>query len=160
MQAVPITSDHFGYVKTYLSVRIFDAVMMNYTDFRFFKETNDAGLLEPQERDHDHYGFLSDALTLNGRMLAWSRRRRSVPASKRSRWPERTNTGTDYGTERGRSMFLNIGLTGWITILLVALILWKPSRLPALGRAIRSTMRDFRKNKREEGKEEEPDSDR
>ncbi|WP_249716428.1 extracellular solute-binding protein [Paenibacillus sp. J31TS4] len=69
VQAVPVSSDHFGYVKTYLSGGIFDAIMMNYTDFRYFTETNDAQLLQPLQRDPGHYEFLSDAFTLNGRLL-------------------------------------------------------------------------------------------
>ncbi|GIP39929.1 hypothetical protein J31TS4_32090 [Paenibacillus sp. J31TS4] len=50
-------------------------------------------------------------------------------------------------------MFLNIGLTGWILIALVVILVMKPSRLPALGRAIRSTIGDFRKSRREESED-------
>jgi sec-independent protein translocase protein TatA len=41
-------------------------------------------------------------------------------------------------------MFNNIGVSGLILILAIALILFGPSKLPQLGRALGDTLREFR----------------
>lgn len=46
-------------------------------------------------------------------------------------------------------MPFNIGWTGIILIVLIALLLFGPSKLPQLGRAIGDTMREFRKGSRQ-----------
>mgnify|MGYP001237766524 CR=1 FL=1 len=46
-------------------------------------------------------------------------------------------------------MPFNIGVTGVILIILIALLLFGPSKLPQLGRAIGDTVREFRKGSRQ-----------
>jgi len=46
-------------------------------------------------------------------------------------------------------MPVNIGATGFILIVLVTLLLFGPSKLPQLGRAIGTTFREFREGTRE-----------
>jgi sec-independent protein translocase protein TatA len=41
-------------------------------------------------------------------------------------------------------MFQNIGIPGLILILVIALIIFGPSKLPEIGRAIGSTLREFK----------------
>jgi sec-independent protein translocase protein TatA len=41
-------------------------------------------------------------------------------------------------------MFNNIGVSGLLLILAIALILFGPSKLPQLGRALGDTLREFR----------------
>ncbi|GAB6990779.1 twin-arginine translocase TatA/TatE family subunit [Paenibacillus pini] len=41
-------------------------------------------------------------------------------------------------------MFNNIGLPGLMIILMIALIVFGPSKLPQLGRAVGDTLREFR----------------
>ncbi|MFC5406000.1 twin-arginine translocase TatA/TatE family subunit [Cohnella soli] len=41
-------------------------------------------------------------------------------------------------------MPLNIGMTGIILLVLIALLLFGPSKLPQFGRAIGTTIREFR----------------
>lgn len=41
-------------------------------------------------------------------------------------------------------MFSSIGPTGIILIILVALLLWGPNKLPELGRAFGRTLREFK----------------
>ncbi|MNI28143.1 Sec-independent protein translocase protein TatAd [compost metagenome] len=41
-------------------------------------------------------------------------------------------------------MFNNIGVSGLILILAIALIVFGPSKLPQLGRALGDTLREFR----------------
>jgi sec-independent protein translocase protein TatA len=45
-------------------------------------------------------------------------------------------------------MFNNIGVSGLIIILLIALIVFGPSKLPMLGRAFGDTLREFRSSTR------------
>lgn len=45
-------------------------------------------------------------------------------------------------------MFNNIGVSGVIIILLIALIVLGPSKLPMLGRALGDTLREFRSSTR------------
>lgn len=44
---------------------------------------------------------------------------------------------------------MNLGVTGVLMIFLVALLLFGPSKLPQLGRAIGTTIREFRKGSKE-----------
>lgn len=41
-------------------------------------------------------------------------------------------------------MFQNIGIPGLILILIIALIIFDPSKLPEIGRAFGSTLREFK----------------
>lgn len=43
----------------------------------------------------------------------------------------------------------NIGVTGFVLIVLVALLLFGPSKLPELGRAFGRTLREFKNGARE-----------
>lgn len=45
-------------------------------------------------------------------------------------------------------MFNNIGVSGLIIILLIALIVFGPAKLPMLGRAFGDTLREFRSSTR------------
>lgn len=42
-------------------------------------------------------------------------------------------------------MFSNIGIPGLILILVIALIIFGPSKLPEIGRAFGSTLKEFKK---------------
>jgi sec-independent protein translocase protein TatA len=44
---------------------------------------------------------------------------------------------------------LNVGPSGALLIIVVALLLFGPSKLPQLGRAVGTTLREFRKGTRE-----------
>lgn len=46
-------------------------------------------------------------------------------------------------------MPMNLGITGFILIFLVVLLLFGPSKLPQLGKAIGSTLREFRSGTKE-----------
>jgi len=46
-------------------------------------------------------------------------------------------------------MIGNIGIGGFVLIFAVALLFFGPSKLPQLGRAIGSTLREFRKGTKE-----------
>ncbi|EGG35079.1 twin-arginine translocase TatA/TatE family subunit [Paenibacillus sp. HGF5] len=60
-------------------------------------------------------------------------------------------------------MFQNVGFVGLMMILIVVLILFGPSKLPELGRAVGRTLSEFKASARElvgEDKEEEKDKER
>lgn len=46
-------------------------------------------------------------------------------------------------------MLQNIGMPGLILILVIALMIFGPSKLPELGRAVGSTLREFKKSTKE-----------
>lgn len=46
-------------------------------------------------------------------------------------------------------MFSNIGVPGLILILVLALIIFGPKKLPEIGRAFGQTLREFKKSTRE-----------
>ncbi|WP_102347766.1 twin-arginine translocase TatA/TatE family subunit [Bacillus sp. Marseille-P3661] len=46
-------------------------------------------------------------------------------------------------------MLQNIGIPGLILILVIALIIFGPSKLPEIGKAFGSTLREFKKSTRE-----------
>ncbi|MBY0146468.1 twin-arginine translocase TatA/TatE family subunit [Neobacillus niacini] len=46
-------------------------------------------------------------------------------------------------------MFQNIGVPGLILILVIALIIFGPAKLPELGRAVGSTLKEFKKSTRD-----------
>ncbi len=52
-------------------------------------------------------------------------------------------------------MLQNIGVPGLILILVIALIIFGPSKLPEIGRAFGSTLREFKKSTRELVSDEE-----
>ncbi|MGJ7922042.1 twin-arginine translocase TatA/TatE family subunit [Neobacillus sp. LXY-4] len=53
-------------------------------------------------------------------------------------------------------MLQNIGIPGLILILVIALIVFGPSKLPELGRAVGSTLKEFKKSTRELVSDDEP----
>ena len=46
-------------------------------------------------------------------------------------------------------MFQNIGIPGLILILVIALIIFGPKKLPEMGRAVGQTLKEFKKSTRE-----------
>ncbi|MEK3721512.1 twin-arginine translocase TatA/TatE family subunit [Paenibacillus sp. FSL H8-0034] len=52
-------------------------------------------------------------------------------------------------------MFNNIGVSGLVLILAIALIVFGPSKLPQLGRAFGDTLREFRNSTRSIVEDEE-----
>lgn len=59
-------------------------------------------------------------------------------------------------------MIQNIGVPGLILILVIALVIFGPSKLPEMGRAVGNTLKEF-KNAAQEltgGKDEEKDKDK
>ncbi|MFE4430799.1 twin-arginine translocase TatA/TatE family subunit [Peribacillus butanolivorans] len=56
-------------------------------------------------------------------------------------------------------MLQNIGIPGLILVLVIALIIFGPSKLPELGRAVGSTLREFKKSTRELVSDDESDKD-
>ena len=46
-------------------------------------------------------------------------------------------------------MFANIGVPGLILILVLALIIFGPKKLPEMGRAVGQTLKEFKKSTRE-----------
>lgn len=51
--------------------------------------------------------------------------------------------------ERRDTMLANIGVTGWLVIILIGLLLFGPKKLPELGRSIGRTLQEFKKGSRE-----------
>ncbi|WP_408008437.1 twin-arginine translocase TatA/TatE family subunit [Pseudalkalibacillus sp. A8] len=59
-------------------------------------------------------------------------------------------------------MIQNIGIPGLILVLVIALIIFGPSKLPEIGRACGATLREFKKSTRElvsEGESEKGQSE-
>ncbi|KAB7705337.1 twin-arginine translocase TatA/TatE family subunit [Bacillus aerolatus] len=56
-------------------------------------------------------------------------------------------------------MLQNIGVPGLILILVIALIIFGPSKLPEIGRAFGSTLKEFKKSTRDLVSEEEEETD-
>lgn len=54
-------------------------------------------------------------------------------------------------------MLQNIGIPGLILVLVIALIVFGPSKLPELGRAVGSTLREFKKSTRDLVSDDEPE---
>ncbi|WP_026694544.1 twin-arginine translocase TatA/TatE family subunit [Peribacillus kribbensis] len=57
-------------------------------------------------------------------------------------------------------MFSNIGFPGLILILVIALVVFGPQKLPEIGRSLGQTLKEFKKSSREaieDFKEEEKD---
>ncbi|MFC5650312.1 twin-arginine translocase TatA/TatE family subunit [Paenibacillus solisilvae] len=55
-------------------------------------------------------------------------------------------------------MFNNIGISGLVIILLIALIVFGPAKLPQLGRAFGDTLREFRNSTKGIADDDEPDN--
>ncbi|MDC3415322.1 twin-arginine translocase TatA/TatE family subunit [Aquibacillus salsiterrae] len=53
-------------------------------------------------------------------------------------------------------MFSNIGFPGLILILIIALIVFGPSKLPEIGKAVGSSLKEFKKATRDIVSDEEP----
>lgn len=56
-------------------------------------------------------------------------------------------------------MFSNIGMPGLILILVLALVIFGPSKLPELGRAVGKTLREFKTAARDVSSDHERDND-
>lgn len=59
-------------------------------------------------------------------------------------------------------MFTNIGFPGLILILIIALVIFGPSKLPEVGRAIGTSLKEFKRSSRgliDDTKEERGDKD-
>lgn len=54
-------------------------------------------------------------------------------------------------------MLSNIGIPGLILVLVIALIIFGPRKLPEIGRAFGSTLKEFKKSTRELVSEEDED---
>jgi sec-independent protein translocase protein TatA len=54
-------------------------------------------------------------------------------------------------------MLQNIGIPGLILVLVIALIIFGPSKLPELGRAVGSTLKEFKKSTRELVSDDNPE---
>jgi len=54
-------------------------------------------------------------------------------------------------------MLQNIGIPGLILILVIALVIFGPKKLPEIGRAFGSTLKEFKKSTRELVADEETD---
>lgn len=46
-------------------------------------------------------------------------------------------------------MFTNIGIPGLVLILVIALIIFGPKKLPEMGRAVGDTLKEFKKSTKE-----------
>jgi sec-independent protein translocase protein TatA len=57
-------------------------------------------------------------------------------------------------------LFQNIGIPGLILVLVIALIIFGPSKLPELGRAVGSTLKEFKKSTRDLVSDDELGNDR
>jgi sec-independent protein translocase protein TatA len=57
-------------------------------------------------------------------------------------------------------MLQNIGIPGLILVLVIALIIFGPSKLPEIGRAFGSTLKEFKKSTRELVSDEESNKDK
>ena len=57
-------------------------------------------------------------------------------------------------------MLQNIGIPGLIIVLVIALIIFGPSKLPEIGRAFGSTLREFKKSTRELVADDESSKDK
>jgi len=60
-------------------------------------------------------------------------------------------------------MFTNIGFPGLILILIIALVIFGPSKLPEMGRALGTSLKEFKRSSRglidDDPKEERGDKD-
>jgi sec-independent protein translocase protein TatA len=54
-------------------------------------------------------------------------------------------------------MFHNIGISGLLIILVIALIVFGPAKLPQLGKAFGETLREFRNSTRGIADDDKPD---
>jgi sec-independent protein translocase protein TatA len=54
-----------------------------------------------------------------------------------------------YFLKRGYFMLSNIGIPGLILVLIIALILFGPNKLPELGRAVGQTLKEFKRSTRD-----------
>ncbi len=53
-------------------------------------------------------------------------------------------------------MLSNIGVPGLILILVIALVVFGPSKLPEIGKAVGSSLKEFKKATKELAKDDEP----
>ena len=52
-------------------------------------------------------------------------------------------------------MFSNIGIPGLIIILIIALVIFGPKKLPEMGRAVGDTLKEFKKSTQELTRDDE-----
>lgn len=57
-------------------------------------------------------------------------------------------------------MLSNIGIPGLILILVIALIIFGPKKLPEMGRAVGDTLREFKKSARQLTEDDEDQSEK
>lgn len=57
-------------------------------------------------------------------------------------------------------MLSNIGIPGLIIILVIALIVFGPKKLPEMGRAVGDTLKEFKKSTRELTRDEASDEEK
>ena len=57
-------------------------------------------------------------------------------------------------------MIQNIGIPGLILLLIIALIIFGPSKLPEIGRAFGTTLKEFKKSTRELVSDDESNKDK
>ncbi|WP_026585012.1 twin-arginine translocase TatA/TatE family subunit [Bacillus sp. J33] len=57
-------------------------------------------------------------------------------------------------------MLSNIGIPGLILVLVLALIIFGPSKLPEIGRAFGTTLKEFKKSTRELVSDEQPSEEK
>lgn len=57
-------------------------------------------------------------------------------------------------------MIQNIGIPGLILLLVIALIIFGPSKLPEIGRAFGTTLKEFKKSTRELVSDDESNKDK
>lgn len=56
-------------------------------------------------------------------------------------------------------MLSNIGIPGLVLILVIALIIFGPKKLPEMGRAVGDTLKEFKKSTKELTSEEDKEED-
>ena len=57
-------------------------------------------------------------------------------------------------------MLSNIGIPGLVLILVIALIIFGPKKLPEMGRAVGDTLKEFKKSTKELTSEEDKEEDK
>lgn len=57
-------------------------------------------------------------------------------------------------------MLSNIGIPGLILVLVLALIIFGPSKLPEIGKAFGTTLKEFKKSTRELVSDDQPSEDK
>jgi sec-independent protein translocase protein TatA len=69
------------------------------------------------------------------------------------------SNGMKNNSNGGNNMLQNIGIPGLILILVIALIVFGPSKLPEIGRAFGNTLREFKNSTKDLMSDDKEDSD-